>query len=94
MRTSDAYAALVKELESARNLPVRELIALADGGAIERTREIDGERIELEVQITWVDRRHAAVSITGHARGPSTWHHEHLRESITVAIAPDDLRDT
>jgi hypothetical protein len=38
--------------------------------------------------VTWRDSTHSAVRIAGHARGPSTWHHEHLQESITVAIPP------
>ena len=87
MQTSDAYSALVKELELVRQLPAQELAALAGQPALERVLELAGERVELEVLVAWQDKAHTAVRITGHARGPSTWHHEHLQESITVAIA-------
>ncbi|SUS05875.1 conserved hypothetical protein [uncultured Defluviicoccus sp.] len=87
MQTSDAYSALVKELEAVRNLPMQELVALAGSPAIERSVEITGQPIELEVLVTWLDPGHTTVRITGHARGPSTWHHEHLQESITVSVA-------
>ena len=88
MQTSDAYPALVKELEAFRQLPAQELAALADGPALERFVDLAGERVSLEVLVAWRDHAHSAVRITGHARGPSTWHHEHVQESITVAIPP------
>jgi len=88
METSAAYSALVKELETIRQLPARELAVLAGGPAIEHIVDLAGEPVELEILVTWRDSTHSAVRIAGHARGPSTWHHEHLQESITVAIPP------
>lgn len=87
MKTADAYSVLVTELETFRSLSIQELIALASFPALERSLDIAGEFIELEVLITWFDSERTALLITGHARGPSTWRHEHLQESITVPIS-------
>lgn len=86
MRTSDAYAALVKELEAVQQLPVPDLLALVGARPIECALDISGERIELEVFVSWCDNTHESVRITGHARGPSTWRAEHLQESIVVSV--------
>ncbi|MDR1934547.1 MAG: hypothetical protein LBS49_03010, partial [Candidatus Accumulibacter sp.] len=55
---------------------------------VERALYISGERIELELSVSWRDDTHESVRITGHARGSSTWHTEHLQESITVPVPP------
>jgi len=88
MRTSDAYAELAKELEAIRELPAPDLLALVGAPAIGRTLNIAGERVELELSVSWRDGTHESVLVTGHARGPSTWHTEHLQESITVPVPP------
>ena len=90
MKTSSAYPALAKELETIRQLPTGELAALAGGPALVRSMDIAGESIELEVSVAWHNSAHTLLRITGHARGPSTWHHEHLQETITVAIPTDN----
>ena len=86
MHSTDAYAALAKELDAFRQLQWKELVALADAKelASERSAEISGEPINLEIVVAWLDKEHAAIRITGHARGSSTWHHEHLQENVIV----------
>jgi hypothetical protein len=87
MHTSDIYAVMVKELEAAAQLPVSELVALASQPARQHAIEISGERIEFELSISWKDKTEESVRVTCHARGPSTWHTEHLQESITVSVS-------
>jgi len=86
MQMSDAYAALVKELEAVRQLSAPDLLALVGAPPIGSVLDIAGERIELELSVSWRDNTHESVRVTGHARGPSTWHTEHLQESITVPV--------
>ena len=86
MHMSDAYAALVKELEAVRQLSMPDLVALVGAPPIGRALDVAGERIELELSFAWRDSTHESVRITGHARGPSTWHTEQLQESITVPV--------
>lgn len=87
MRTADAYAALLKALEAARNLPEPELVALVGQADTVQVVEVSGEQVEIEWRVTWQDRTHRAVRVTAHARGPSTWRHEHLQEAITIAVS-------
>lgn len=87
MRTSDAYAVLLRELEAIRTLPETELIALVGRAASTRVVDVSGEPIEIECQVAWQDKTHGAVRVTAHARGPSTWRHEHLQEAITIAVS-------
>ncbi len=87
MKTSDVYKALVQELESFRQFPVSDLVVMVGTTTILRTIEISGEQIELELTVLWHDKEHRSVHIAGHARGPSTWHHEHLQESITIPVS-------
>jgi len=92
MKTPDAYAALVRELEAMGKFPAPDLLALVGAPAKVRTLDISGEMIELELSVSWLKDTHDAVCIIGHARGPSTWHTEHLQESITVSI-PSGVAD-
>jgi hypothetical protein len=87
MKTTDAYALLLRELEAIRDLPEPELLALVGQAASERIVEVGGEPIGIELLATWQDRTHRAVRVTAHARGPSTWRHEHLQEAITIAVS-------
>jgi len=92
MKTPDAYAALIKELEAMGKLPAPDLLALVGAPAKVRALDISGEAIEVELSVSWLKDTHDAVCIIGHARGPSTWHTEHLQESITVSI-PSGVAD-
>lgn len=87
MKTTDACALLLRELEAIRDLPEPELLALVGQAASERVVKVDGEPIEIELLATWQDRTHGVVRVTAHARGPSTWRHEHLQEAITIAVS-------
>ena len=86
MHTTDAYAALAKELEVLRKLSPAELMAMLGQGPLVRSLTVAGQTIDLEFSAAWADRTERSVRITGHARGPSTWHTEHLQESITVPV--------
>lgn len=87
MKTTDAYALLLSELEAIRDLPEPELLALVGQAASQRVVEVDGEPIGIELLVTWQDGTHGAVRVTAHARGPSTWRHEYLQEAITIAVS-------
>ncbi|ATE73790.1 hypothetical protein [Lysobacter capsici] len=87
MKTTDAYALLLRELEAIRDLPEPELLALVGQAASQRVVEVGGEPIGIELLATWQDQTHRAVRVTAHARGPSTWRHEHLQEAITIAVS-------
>lgn len=91
MHTSDAYAALVKELEAVSALATADLVALAGKPSVERFVAVAGEPVALELVVAWRDDRHDAIRITGHARGPSTWHHEHLQESVVVKLTSSPI---
>ncbi len=86
MQKGDAYLALVREMEAVSSLPARELLALVDQAARVRVLELQGERVELEVRVTWEDSMGRSVRITGHALGPSTLLHERLTESMVIGI--------
>ena len=89
MQTTDAYAALAKELEALCQLPSADLMALLHQGPVARVVTVAGEQIELEFSVVWADKAERSLRITGHARGPSTWHTEHLQESVTVPVRSD-----
>lgn len=78
---------LLRELDAIRTLPEAELIALVGHAASTRVVELSGEPIEIECRVAWQDKTHGAVRVTAHARGPSTWRHEHLQEAITIAVS-------
>ncbi|MDR1935965.1 MAG: hypothetical protein LBS49_10410, partial [Candidatus Accumulibacter sp.] len=69
MKRSDAYAALVKEMEVIRQLSAPDLLDRVGAPPVERALYISGERIELELSVSWRDDTHESVRITGHARG-------------------------
>jgi hypothetical protein len=52
MKTPDAYAALVRELEAMGKLPAPDLLALVGAPAKVRTVNISGEMIELELSVS------------------------------------------
>ncbi|WP_333628763.1 hypothetical protein [Stenotrophomonas cyclobalanopsidis] len=79
-----AYAALVREMEALRQAPG--LLARADGPALVRVLERDEGPLELEIHVRWQDAEHTALRLEGHARGASTWNHEHLRETLVVRL--------
>jgi len=86
MQTVDAYAILSKELAAAAALPPEKLVQWADGKPCSRTVDVSGEPVEIEIDVTWHGSDRAAVRISAHARGPSTWHHQRCSESVVVQI--------
>lgn len=73
MHTPDAYAALFRELESLRQLPLPDVLALVGSSPIERVVDVSGERVEVEVVVTRRDKHRSDLLVTAHRRGPSTW---------------------
>ena len=84
MHSADAYAVLAKELETVRLLSVSDLIALIGRSPIARALDIGGEPVDLETAVTWIDAAHTSIRMTAHLRGPSTWHHQHMQEAISI----------
>lgn len=93
MHTPDAYAALIRELEALRQLPLPELLALLGSPPTQRVVDVSGEQVEVELVVTWRDKKCSEVLVTAHARGPSTWHTQHLQERITVPARPNSAND-
>jgi hypothetical protein len=59
---------------------VREMEALV------RVLERDEGPLELEIHVRWQDAGHTALRLEGHARGASTWNHQHLQETLVVPL--------
>jgi len=79
-----AYAALVREMEALRQAPG--LLARAPGPARVRGLERAEGPLELEIHVRWQDAGHTALRLEGHARGASTWSHQHLQETLVVPV--------
>ncbi len=89
MQSKDAYSILSKELAEAAMPPPSELSRLADGAPFSRSIDPSGEPVEIEIHVPWHGPDRATVLISAHARGSSTWHHQHCKESLVVALRPD-----
>ena len=89
MRSTDAYSILSRELAAAALLPSNDLSQLADGPPFSRVIEISSEPVEIEIDVSWHGFGRTAVLISAHARGSSTWHHQHCQESMVVALWHD-----
>ena len=89
MRSTDAYSILSRELAAAALLPSNDLSQLADGPPFSRVIEISSEPVEIEIDVSWHGFGRTAVLISAHARGSSTWHHQHCQESTVVALRHD-----
>lgn len=89
MQSTDAYSILSRELAAAAALPPSELSQLADGGPFSRSIHVSGEPVEIEIDVSWRGADRSEVIITAHARGSSTWHHQHCRESVVVEMRDD-----
>ena len=89
MRSTDAYSILSRELAAAALLPSNDLSQLADGPPFSRVIEISSEPVEIEIDVSWHGFGRTAVLISAHARGSSTWHHQHCQESMVVTLRHD-----
>lgn len=81
-----AYAALVREMEAVRQWPAQALLACVDGPALVCELQRDEGPLELENRVCWHDAAQTALWLEGHARGASTWHHQHLQETMIVRL--------
>lgn len=81
-----AYSALVREMEALRQAPAQALLARVDGPAFVRVLERDEGPLELEIHVRWQDAGQTALRLEGHARGASTWNHQHLQETLVVPL--------
>lgn len=88
MQPTDAYLELVNALEALRSASVADLVARVDQPHTTRSLVIGGEPVELETVLAWADPARTAILATAHLRGPGTWHHQHMQESIRIAITP------
>jgi hypothetical protein len=88
MHAQEAYAALVKELESFRALSGAHLASLAGGPPTQKSVILSGEHVDIEIHVFWADAKRTKLRIHGTARGPSTWHHELVEESIAIVLPP------
>ena len=89
MQSVDAYSILSKELAAAAMLPPSKLSQLADGSPISRSIDVSGEPVEIEIDVSWHGTNRDAVLISAHARGSSTWHHQHCQERLVVSLRHD-----
>lgn len=81
-----AYAALVREMEALRQEPAQALLARVDGPALVRVLERDDGPLELEIHVRWQGAARTTLRLEGHARGASTWNHQHLQETMIVPL--------
>jgi hypothetical protein len=88
MHSAHAYQVLARELEILTALPGNELALLVAAAPLPRIIQVGGEDAEIEFTADWSDKAKTRLVVTGHLRGPSTWHHQHFQESITVNISP------
>ena len=89
MESADAYSILSKELAEAAALSPSELSQLADARPFSRSIVVSGGPVEIEIDVSWQGVDRASVLISAHARGSSTWHHQHCQESLVVALRHD-----
>lgn len=85
MKRGSAYAVLASELEAFRLLPWSTLAAHASAGPTSKTVEVEGEELQIEIQVTEAATRQQAVTVTAVAFGPSHLQMERLEESVTIA---------
>lgn len=86
MNNVSAYAALVGQMHVLRQGPAQALLARVDGPAIVKLLERDEGLLELEIRVRWQDAARTALRLEGHARGASTWNHQHLQETMVVPL--------
>ncbi len=86
MDNVSAYAALVREMDALRQAPAQALLARVDGPAHVCVLERDDGPLELEIHVRWHDAGRPALRLEGHARGGSTWSHEHLQETLVLPL--------
>ena len=79
-----AYAALAAVLEEYRARSFDELAVLIGSPPGVSAAQAGTESIDVEVRITWEDRRKQAIRIEATANGPSCWRLERLEESVVV----------
>jgi hypothetical protein len=87
MHSTHAYQVLARELEALTTLPAKDLAAVVACMPSPRIIQVGGEDAEIEFSANWGDKANTRLVITGHLRGPSTWHHQHFQESITVNVS-------
>jgi hypothetical protein len=87
MRRADAYSALANELAQWSTRPSAELLALVNAPADRIVVSSNGEEIEIEVSVTWVDSDRKVVRVSGIANGPNAWRLERLEESTVVPLS-------
>jgi hypothetical protein len=71
MRRGSTYQEIAKELEAWRDLPKADLVARIDCSPIEKTVEILGEIVNIEISAHWQDASRSAIRIQGIAYGSS-----------------------
>ncbi|QNK67639.1 hypothetical protein [Variovorax sp. PAMC26660] len=85
MKRASAYAVLASELEAFRLLPWPILSEHVIAGPTSKTVDVEGEELQLEIQVSKATTRQQAVRVTAVAFGPSHLQMERLEESVTVA---------
>ncbi|WP_454914338.1 hypothetical protein [Variovorax gossypii] len=91
MKRASAYAVLANELEAFRLLPWPILLEHASAGPISKTVDVDGEELQLEIQVAKAATRQQMVKVSAAAFGPSHLQMERLEESVTLA-RPDTVQ--
>jgi hypothetical protein len=86
MRRANAYIALAAELEMWSRRPSSDLRACVGLPATSRVVEVQGEELQLELTVSWTDKKRRAIRIAGMATGPSHWRLERLDESVVVEL--------
>jgi len=84
MNRADAYAILSRELESWRQRPYKQLIALVAQPPSSKGVRCAAEDVTVSVVVRWANAQAGTLRITATADGPSCWRLERLEESLVV----------
>lgn len=86
MHKSQAYALLAAELEAWRALPIRDVLAQLNCQALVKSKVFDGEIIDMEISVHWLDEYKKQICVQAIALGASTWKMERLEEAIVLDV--------
>jgi hypothetical protein len=84
MDRASAYATLTAELERWSHKSLAELVASIGAAPVIREVDLGGERVSIEVAVTWASASRESIAIEATANGPSHWLTQRLVERIIV----------
>lgn len=87
MHSGSAYTVLAETLSAWQMKPGPELVRMVSAPPFAFELELEGQRVEVEVRVTWDNAAKTVVLIEATAYGPSTWATQRASEKARVKIA-------